>query len=178
MDKPARERPKLYIVNLQWTPKDDGATLKINGRCDEVMETVARFLNIRVPTYDGRRDPLFKLHTPLRFKELKTFSRSLLSDPDNKYKPTDSFDDKQQVLSDHCYARSNKTNTVNHEQNDSETEIEEVTDDDQVAKDVKHEAPSEEEATAEDECCTDVKRVKLLGWYGKGYAKWRLRRKR
>lgn len=31
MDKPIKKRPKLYIVNLQWTPKDDHSTLKING---------------------------------------------------------------------------------------------------------------------------------------------------
>lgn len=31
MDKPVKKRPKLYIVNLQWTPKDDQSTLKING---------------------------------------------------------------------------------------------------------------------------------------------------
>ena len=31
MDKPAKKRPKLYIVNLQWTPKDDQSILKISG---------------------------------------------------------------------------------------------------------------------------------------------------
>lgn len=30
-DKPQDKRPKLYIVNLQWTPKDPQATLKIHG---------------------------------------------------------------------------------------------------------------------------------------------------
>lgn len=34
MDMPVKKRPLLYIVNLQWTPKDDQATLKINGTYD------------------------------------------------------------------------------------------------------------------------------------------------
>ena len=40
MDRPKKDRPKLYIANLQWTPKDAAATLKINGRCDEIMKRV------------------------------------------------------------------------------------------------------------------------------------------
>ena len=40
MDRPKQDRPKLYIANLQWTPKDSAATLKINGRCDEIMKRV------------------------------------------------------------------------------------------------------------------------------------------
>ena len=40
MDRPKKDRPKLYIANLQWTPKDSAATLKINGRCDEIMKRV------------------------------------------------------------------------------------------------------------------------------------------
>lgn len=40
MDRPKKERPPLYIVNLQWTPKDGAATLKLNGRCDEIMKRV------------------------------------------------------------------------------------------------------------------------------------------
>lgn len=31
MGRPPKKRPRLYIVNLQWTPKDKDATLKING---------------------------------------------------------------------------------------------------------------------------------------------------
>jgi len=40
MDRPKKERPPLYIVNLQWTPKDGAATLKLNGRCDDIMKRV------------------------------------------------------------------------------------------------------------------------------------------
>ena len=40
MDRPKKHRPKLYIVNLQWTPKDSAATCKLNGRCDDVMQRV------------------------------------------------------------------------------------------------------------------------------------------
>ena len=40
MDRPKKLRPPLYIVNLQWTPKDSAATLKLNGRCDEIMKKV------------------------------------------------------------------------------------------------------------------------------------------
>lgn len=40
MDRPKKHRPKLYIVNLQWTPKDSAATCKLNGRCDEVLKRV------------------------------------------------------------------------------------------------------------------------------------------
>ena len=56
MDRPVKQRPPLYIVNLQWTPKvrvqpsasasnltwlqDSAATLKLNGRCDFVLAEV------------------------------------------------------------------------------------------------------------------------------------------
>ena len=31
MHKPVEKRPQLIVVNLMWTPKDDLASLKING---------------------------------------------------------------------------------------------------------------------------------------------------
>lgn len=40
MDRPKQKRPSLYIVNLQWTPKDLTAELKIRGEL-EVTLTVS-----------------------------------------------------------------------------------------------------------------------------------------
>ncbi|CAK8685034.1 NAD-dependent protein deacetylase sirtuin-7-like [Clavelina lepadiformis] len=57
-------RPKLCIINIQWTPKDSQACLKINGRTDEVMENVMKHLNIEVKPYVGDLDPIFQLAVP------------------------------------------------------------------------------------------------------------------
>ncbi|PZC72543.1 hypothetical protein B5X24_HaOG211067 [Helicoverpa armigera] len=57
MQAAPRARPALYIVNLQWTPKDSVAALKINARCDAVMQQVARRLRLRVPRYRAALDP-------------------------------------------------------------------------------------------------------------------------
>ena len=68
--KGKRPKPRLYIVNLQYTPKDSQAELKISGmhlkptnrsqiykrffaaHCDTVMMAVARELDMHVPIYD------------------------------------------------------------------------------------------------------------------------------
>ncbi|XP_046407424.1 NAD-dependent protein deacetylase Sirt7 [Ischnura elegans] len=78
MDKPVKKRPNLFIVNLQWTPKDDQATLKINGRCDDVMKQVMAHLQIPIPHYDRSRDPIFAHATLLHPLEMHTTSRPAL----------------------------------------------------------------------------------------------------
>ncbi|XP_053607758.1 NAD-dependent protein deacetylase Sirt7 [Plodia interpunctella] len=74
-----RARPALYIVNLQWTPKDSVAALKINARCDAVMRQVARRLRLRVPRYRTSRDPLLAHAEPLAEPEAHTTRRPHLS---------------------------------------------------------------------------------------------------
>lgn len=57
---------KLAIVNLQWTPKDSQAVLKINGRCDEVMKVVMHQLELDFDfEYKRSSDPLKSLFTKL-----------------------------------------------------------------------------------------------------------------
>ncbi|XP_055245391.1 NAD-dependent protein deacetylase sirtuin-7 isoform X3 [Gorilla gorilla gorilla] len=51
MTKPPSRRPKLYIVNLQWTPKDDWAALKLHGKCDDVMRLLMAELGLEIPAY-------------------------------------------------------------------------------------------------------------------------------
>ncbi|XP_059904334.1 NAD-dependent protein deacetylase sirtuin-7 isoform X2 [Gadus macrocephalus] len=81
MNRPAKRRPLLFIVNLQWTPKDDLATLKINGRCDEVMELLMEELDLQIPSYNKAEDPIFHQATPLRPEEELSHTRCLIAPP-------------------------------------------------------------------------------------------------
>ncbi|KAM6972315.1 NAD-dependent protein deacetylase sirtuin-7 [Aplochiton taeniatus] len=81
MNKPASRRPKLYIVNLQWTPKDDLATLKIHGKCDDIMSLLMEDLNILTASYDKAEDPIFSLATPLRPGEEDLHNRKVIAPP-------------------------------------------------------------------------------------------------
>ncbi len=76
MDRPKRQRPKLFIVNLQWTPKDCHARLKLSGRCDEVMRQVMAHLGMEVPEYCQDNDPLLSYATPLNEAEAHTTTRT------------------------------------------------------------------------------------------------------
>ncbi|XP_029068696.1 NAD-dependent protein deacetylase sirtuin-7 [Monodon monoceros] len=78
MTKPPSRRPKLYIVNLQWTPKDDWAALKLHGKCDDVMRLLMDELGLEIPRYSRWQDPIFSLATPLRAGEEGSHSRKSL----------------------------------------------------------------------------------------------------
>lgn len=47
-----RKKLKLVIINLQWTPKDSQASIKINAKCDDVMKEVVASLGVSVQPYD------------------------------------------------------------------------------------------------------------------------------
>lgn len=74
------QNPKLVIVNLQWTPKDSQATLKINAKCDLVMQRVMDLLQISVSPYDRSQDQIMAKCVPLRETELETCNRITLHD--------------------------------------------------------------------------------------------------
>lgn len=82
MDKPAKKRPNLYIVNLQWTPKDEVANAKIHGKCDEVMKIVMKLLGIEVSEYSRDNDPIFAHATAMCEEEIHTTTQPLLKGPE------------------------------------------------------------------------------------------------
>lgn len=69
---------KLVIINLQYTPKDKNAVLKINGKCDLVMQLVMQKLNINIPAYEWTVDPLLKMSTPFTKEERANLKRNLI----------------------------------------------------------------------------------------------------
>ncbi|OTF82982.1 chromatin regulatory protein sir2-like protein [Euroglyphus maynei] len=70
-----KKKIKLVIVNLQWTPKDSQATIKINGKCDLVMTELMKMLNISVMPYEKDNDYVYRNSIPLRSDEEHTCNR-------------------------------------------------------------------------------------------------------
>lgn len=79
MDKPIKKRPAIFVVNLQWTPKDDVAELKINGKCDTVMKLVMEYLGLETPLYERYNDPIFAHTSYLSPRELHTTTQPMLT---------------------------------------------------------------------------------------------------
>ncbi|CAK1546873.1 unnamed protein product [Leptosia nina] len=114
MQRAPHARPALYIVNLQWTPKDSVAALKINARCDAVMEAVARRLRLRVPRYRAGSDPLLAHAEPLAPPEAHTTRRPLLQRPPSPASAS---------LSDDYYSLSSPSSPASPCSTDSEEEV-------------------------------------------------------
>ncbi|XP_071495710.1 NAD-dependent protein deacetylase sirtuin-7-like [Diadema antillarum] len=146
-DKPKKQRPKLYIVNLQWTPKDSQATLKINGRCDDVMVLVMKRLGLTIPRYTKSDDPIFKMATPLRHEEEDSFTTKTL------VHPTDRDD------------TSPHHNTSN--QGKGELDAGKFAPDSYAAPGCK----MEESERASGDAQTSGLHGNMPGWFGKGYRK-------
>lgn len=73
---PNRQRKvSLVIINLQWTSKDKMARLKINAKCDQVMQLLAEHFEIKIPTYSIEHDRLKLIYEPLTESELHTCNR-------------------------------------------------------------------------------------------------------
>ena len=59
LPKPRKKR--IVIVNLQPTPKDKQADIRIFGRCDDVLERLIGALGLSMPSYQPDKDAVLKL---------------------------------------------------------------------------------------------------------------------
>ncbi|KAF8774306.1 NAD-dependent protein deacetylase sirtuin-7 like protein [Argiope bruennichi] len=189
-DKPHDKRPKLFIVNLQWTPKDPQATLKIHGKCDEVMKLVTTFLGIEVPTYKKQNDPIFKIAVPLLPHEMPTTTRLHLMR--TKTESTDNSDvvDCKENLN---HIKATLKNELENCSNSTEllrdldlklnfqphVELTDITSTNTLLK-LNVEQIDSRTYFIKEENEQEMPRTNsgLSGWFGKGCAKWKRQRRR
>ncbi|GFT47841.1 NAD-dependent protein deacetylase sirtuin-7 [Trichonephila clavipes] len=183
-NRPSDKRPKLYIVNLQWTPKDPQATLKIHGKCDEVMKQVTSFLGLMVPKYEKQNDPIFKLATPLLPHEMTTTTRlhltKIKTDVKDDFKTVDLKENLniQVSIEDELDIHSNNDEllrTTESKQNlQPFVKLIDIASTNSLLKLNAEQIDSRtyfiKTENAEDTIRTNTN---LSGWYGKGLAKWK-----
>ncbi len=65
-EQPRRPTPRrrFAIINLQPTPKDRLADVRIHGSCDEVLRQLLRELQLQLPRYDPARDAVLQRAPP------------------------------------------------------------------------------------------------------------------
>lgn len=119
LDKPLKQRPRVVIVNLQWTPKDSIASIKINGKCDEVMKLVMKYLKVDVPKYNREEDPIFHHASMLKEQELHTASQPMLKEANEE---DDEEDFNENDESTNSVTLSSDKQTVSTESEDSKSQ--------------------------------------------------------
>jgi len=107
-----KKKSNFYIVNIQWTPKDKQAKLKINGYSDQVMKLVVRNLGehlpkLNVPEYSLKSDPLIKKAVQLTDDELNTTTKYMLTDRLNNAAETSSNSSEESKLTSATPSTSN-----------------------------------------------------------------------
>ncbi|XP_049818410.1 NAD-dependent protein deacetylase sirtuin-7 isoform X3 [Aethina tumida] len=208
MDKPAKRRPNLYIVNLQWTPKDDCANVKIHGKCDRVMRIVMEMLGISVPTYDESKDPIYAHASTLQELELHTTTQPMLKQSADEKKldqkhHTDSNGQEEEIDTKPIKQESDvkpacmfcnvhyesvvclfypKTDPVFVNQQFRYSKIESK-DKPNVCVCCDYTTEEEDEDVSSDKDVNSIEKEQLknkiqAGWFGKGYKKYKQRYKR
>lgn len=157
MDKPIKKRPTIFVVNLQWTPKDDVAELKINGKCDTVMKLVMEYLGLETPLYERFNDPIFAHTSYLSPRELHTTTQPMLTRIPKKYC---SSPDKESIIANKDDLDKPQKDLVNS-LNDLGT-VEEHTEDSKEPPDrlLENHKPMEVDED-EDDCPLNMLKIKM-----------------